>query len=500
MIPIGFSLIRFVPCPAALRSKFYAVLIDAPLFGEHRGTLSRLGLDAALTRGQALFIFYLFVVNVVLSAVNFEYADPNTWYPGNKWRWMAMQVANRLGVLSFANLPLVFLYAGRNNFLLWLTNWSHSTFILLHRWIAGIATLQAILHSLVYLRAFVRAGTHATESVKPYWYWGIVGTLGMSMLFPTSVSLIRRKFYEAFLAWHIVVSILVVVGCYWHIVFEFQHAWGYELWIIISIAVWAFDRVARCMRMARHGLKTAEVTLVDEEYVRVTVRGVTGSGYAYLYFPTLSWRVWENHPFSVASTVLSSQPQTRNISPMQDIEKHPETHTASVDSSGTPHPPAEAGITFYIRDKSGLTARLRTRTTLPVLLETGYTSHPPSALNRCPKLIVIAGGVGITAVLPYLRAHPGRMKLYWGCRTRALIDDVGSTGALAHVEQEVFLGNRMRVGEVLREEVARAGGGEVAVLVSGPEGMAAEARDEVRSIVVDGKEVKVSLFVESFSW
>lgn len=141
-----------------------------------------------------------------------------------------MLVANRLGLLSFANLPLVFLYAGRINILIWITDWSHSTFLLLHRWIAGIATLQAILHSAVYLYVYVKAGTHSAESKLPYWYWGIIATLGMFILFPSSILPIRKKFYELFLAWHVIISILIVVGCYYHIIFEFSHQWGYETW------------------------------------------------------------------------------------------------------------------------------------------------------------------------------------------------------------------------------------------------------------------------------
>jgi len=51
---------------------------------------------------------------------------------------IAVYVSNRLGLLSFADLPLLMLYAGRNNILLWLTIWSHSTFLLLDRWVSYI--------------------------------------------------------------------------------------------------------------------------------------------------------------------------------------------------------------------------------------------------------------------------------------------------------------------------------------------------------------------------
>ena len=38
----------------------------------------------------------------------------------------------------------------RNNVLLWLTGWSFSTFNQFHRWIARVATLEAVIHSIAY--------------------------------------------------------------------------------------------------------------------------------------------------------------------------------------------------------------------------------------------------------------------------------------------------------------------------------------------------------------
>ncbi|KAF2856500.1 ferric reductase-like protein transmembrane component 4 [Plenodomus tracheiphilus IPT5] len=510
VIPIAFSLLRFFPFPGGARSKFNAWIIDPPLFGTKHDAPVFFGLGQMPTRGQGLFIFYFIVINTVLSAVNYQYADANIWYPDNKWRWMVMLVSNRLGLLSFANMPLVFLYAGRNNILLWLTNWSHSTFLILHRWIAGIATLQAILHSIIYLDAYVRAGTHTTESKKPYWYWGIIATLGMTILFPTSILPIRRKAYELFLAWHVAISILVVAGCYWHIVFEFQHQWGYETWIIICMAVWGFDRVARLLRLMLNGIKTAEVTIIDDEYASVTVANISASGHAYLYFPTLTWRVWENHPFSVASTMLplvagQDSPLSSRLS--SDVEKQPvamsspssDSHTQDSGPSRNSTKPLQNGITFYVRTHTGTTSMLRRRTNLPILVEAGYASHSPSSLHTSPTLIALTGGVGITAVLPHLRTHPGRVKLYWGCRTHALVDAVRKTGALDGVDQEIFVGKRVAIKQILERELVR-GGGEVCVLVSGPAGMVDEVRNLVGGIVSKGGGVRVKLAVESFSW
>jgi hypothetical protein len=151
---------------------------------------------------------------------------------------------------------------------------------------------------------------------------------------------------------------------------------------------------------------------------------------------------------------------------------------------------------------TGLTTHLRGRRSAPILIEAGYSSHSlvSESLHNSPTLIALAGGVGVTTVLPHVRTHPGRAKLYWGCRTRGLVEDVKSTGALSKIEQEIFVGSRMAIREILESEVAHGAKGEICVLVSGPEGMIDEVRNVVGDIVKKGNGVRVRLEIESFSW
>ncbi len=558
VIPIGFSLLRFLPFPAVWRALFNAWVIDPPAFGSKHDVPVAGGLLQVPRRGQALFIGYLVVINVVLSAVNYAWVADENWFPGDKWRWMVMLIANRLGLLSFANLPLLFLYAGRNNVLLWLTNWPHATFLLLHRWVAAIATLQAILHSILYLAAYLRSGTHNEEAQEPYWYWGIIATLGMTILFPASVQPLRQRFYEAFLAWHVAVSILVVAGCYWHIVFEFSHKWGYELWVVLAMVVWAFDRVVRAARLVRSGVHTAHVTALGPDYCKVVIPGLplAAGGHAYLYFPTLTWRLWENHPFSVAAglipavnhdeaaasaadaadaadaantaaaekgthTPLADAGADEPKLPVEVARSHSDSSKADV-ASGAPavrhrplgpaaHSDFETGAVFYVRTRHGITEGLSAFAggSLPVLVEAGYGArfsfvHAGAASHSSfPTVIGIAGGVGVTAVLPTLQAHAGcgRAHLYWGARAiaAALVDDVRASGTLSRVDHDIYLGERVPVRTVLHDELVGATG-EVLVLVSGPEAMIDETRNSVGELVRTHTGLKVTLETESFSW
>ena len=425
--------------------------------------------------------------------------QPNSWYPtasGSDGE-IVSYLTNRFGVLSFANIPLVFLYAGRNNILLWLTNWSHGTFLLLHRWVAWIAALQAILHSAIYLEIYVHDGTHASESKLPYWVWGVVATLCLSLLLPSSILPIRNSVYEFFLAWHVLLSIFVLVGCYWHILERFQRQWGYENWIYTAIAIWGFERAMRLARLARNGVKTARVTVIDEDYVRVNIENVSGSGHAYLYFPTLTWRVWENHPFSVSSAVLPPSDRPVTLKHNADVEKHGGSAEGSdSDSSERQYQShAKIGLTFLLRTKTGVTAQLAQHETLPVLVESSYGPHED--LSEHSALICIAGGVGITACVPYLRAHPGATKLFWGARSQGIVDDMRPS--LSGVEQEIYIGKRMNIADVLHKELSGSATNTV-VLVSGPSEMADEVRCVISELGRQKKGIKVKLVEEAFSW
>ena len=62
------------------------------------------------------------------------------------WRY----VSDRTGILSWAAFPAIWLFGMRNNLLMGMTGWDFGTFNNFHRWIARIATVQAVIHSVGY--------------------------------------------------------------------------------------------------------------------------------------------------------------------------------------------------------------------------------------------------------------------------------------------------------------------------------------------------------------
>ncbi|CAG7555683.1 unnamed protein product [Fusarium equiseti] len=454
-IPIGLSLFRFLPIPKSIRSKFYAYIIDPPAWGR-RHSVPTLGLGIVPTRGQALFILYIIALNASATFEGYPRYTPNAYFPDRRYELMR-HIGNRAGIIAFANVPIIMLYAGRNSLLLRLTNWSYSTFILLHRWVAMVCVIQVILHSLMWLQIMVEAHSHSEVVKVPYWQWGIVGTLAFSLLLPFSILPFRRAMYEIFLILHIVFAVIALVGSWYHI--------------------------------CRGQMK--------EE-------------------PMLS------------SSSSQAENETKNTinSPEASLSKEVGAVAIKRTSNLAESSVAQSGITLFVSIERGLTSELPkkadTGIPLPILVESSYGHEDPTRFQpttEYPNTLCIAGGVGVSAVLPALQSSLsiyarscGTSKLYWGIKNRNLVDAVkgmivsqenyreegdGRASDWGHFEAHVTIGSRIDIKQVLATELKNAEGG-TTVIVCGPLQMCDDARYVYAGLACHGAVVRY--VEESFSW
>jgi ferredoxin-NADP reductase len=114
-------------------------------------------------------------------------------------------------------------------------------------------------------------------------------------------------------------------------------------------------------------------------------------------------------------------------------------------------------------------------------------------------LVLIAGGIGITAVLPFIAHHPN-VSLHWSVKTSSqdLVDDLAM--ALEGLrEKSVSVGARLEVEDLLEREESE-GWSSIGVVVCGPGRLC----DDVRSIVSQraraSAKTRWELDVEAFSW
>ncbi|KAL2066035.1 hypothetical protein VTL71DRAFT_2106 [Oculimacula yallundae] len=430
LVPIGLS--KFLLLPALFNGKH-----QTPLPGN---------IGYAPSRMFSFVIFIYVCLNIIFSAVSYKAVSPQTT---NAWffyteREISHYVTNRTGVLSFVNIAIAILFAGRNNPLIWATGISQSTCLTFHRWAARVATVQAVLHSIIYTYLDFRIGGTAkyySNVVLPYYWWGIIGTVFLCLAIAFSILPIRRFQYEIFLITHIITVIISLVGCWYHVVIRFDYKWGYEVWLYIAFAFWGFERFSRMAIIIYRNMVGGSSTQATAElmpggtFMKVTVYpsrswAFKPGQHVFLYFPSTG-RFWENHPFSIAgwdrgSTISSAIQSTEQQEPGVESHKDGETRISTVplDSDPTPSIPSSdtqptrphhhatldrPSVTFLIRPERGLTSSVHRDlsltasglTYLPVTLEGPY-GHTID-FSYADSILLIGGGIGVTALLPYIQ-------------------------------------------------------------------------------------------------
>jgi predicted ferric reductase len=340
-----------------------------------------------------------------------------------------------------------------------------------------------------------------------------------------------------------------------HIKDQFQGI--YKVWIWACVGLWAGDYVFRILRILVANYKTflGQGSLALASYseetgmIRLQVNPSincsrqTPGTYYFVSFPGL--RFWETHPFTLAgrSKQINDIP-SYNSSSDQPSDK--ETGTQSPRVTELTSEQGDTHMTFMIRPRDGMTRRLRDKLVskgesgplrVKVFLEGPYGS--PARLDHFDDILFIAGGSGITTVLPYLRMFfedqssqtPPNVRLAWTVRDDGFVRDVlandlriteGSALAASKLNMEFYITSeapgstpttkeaenttsdprfkRMRPDiHSMVDNFVNQSQGRAAVFVCGP----AEIADTTRQAVIRQTRkvhIDVELFEEMFVW
>ena len=148
--PVLLTRLGYVPYMSGILDKIRPYLVYPSIIGTYQVRPLPYLLGNAPTVGQSLYVVMFFILNLILTAVNYEFKQPHAWY-ATQGKEVTAYIFYRTGTFAFVLAPLVILFSSRNNILLWMTTWSHSTFLLLHRWVARIFALQVLLHTVLAL-------------------------------------------------------------------------------------------------------------------------------------------------------------------------------------------------------------------------------------------------------------------------------------------------------------------------------------------------------------
>jgi predicted ferric reductase len=501
-------------------------------------------------RIQSLTILVFVLLNVALCLRGYQLTDGNLYWP-EKSAQLLRYVSDRTGVISLTNFPLVWLFGMRNDALVWFTGWGFGTYNAFHRWVARVATLQAVVHSLGY--TFMILDSSGWSGFMEYWtkhyFWnGELATVAMCALLIFSLYGIRRSHYEIFLVTHIILSIVALWTMYYHVEIFTNGEWNIFIWpcLVIWIAD-RFFRAARIIAFNRRFWDTKATVTYDpaSNLVRMDVDGskswLTPQPGTYYYIHVLDDLLYahQNHPFTLAYTTedIPKSPSTP-LSPLTSRPSPRRTYSDESTESDTLLIPSEnstpSNLVFLIRPYDGFTSRLKSHcllhpAKLRVLIEGPYGHSEP--LHHFPNVLFIVGGTGVAVPLSHLArllsptSHTQSVKIVWAVREHAFLASVlrDFSGLLGdervdmqchitqdkEVESEV-LGEDLKsvrivtkrpdvFGAVERASEDANGEGRLAIVACGPEGMADGARKASVRVLERGCR-GVEYFEESFKW
>ncbi|KAF8848120.1 hypothetical protein BDZ45DRAFT_681442 [Acephala macrosclerotiorum] len=421
-------------------------------------------------------------MNIILSSVSFRNFWPNTWFTSPQVE-MCEYVGNRTGTLSLVNMSIAILFAGRNNLLINVTGWSQTAFLTLHRWAARVAALQAVVHSIAYTVAYFEPGggaaTYAAKAAEPFYWWGIIATIALCLATAFAILPLRIHFYEIFLIAHIALVILALIGCWYHLVPHFGYIYGYQVWLYICFAFWAFDRVARVARVVYYNRLGRSMAVVEEvkgcDIMQITVfprvAWVFGPGqHSFLYLPGLQGKFWESHPFSIAGWKTGderSPPSPTASTPTSNVGKGEGEKESGVVSLATlPHrtqtQERRPSIKFLIRAHSGMTSTLHHRLLsspshsmeISLYTEGPYAGHQATLqpLFLADTVLCLVGGIGITNALGFVQEYASRVRGEVGDESRSGRNS-GSRGVMKKAKRFILAWSAREMG--LIEHVKR---------------------------------------------
>lgn len=320
------------------------------------------------SRMESLVVAGFLILTVALCLVRIHAAEPYSGVFPVYGQEMTRYVADRTGIVVSFIVPLLVLFAGRNNFLQWVTRWNFATFITYHRWVSRIAILLVFIHGLCFSIGDLLTKEYKERMHETYMIWGTLACVCGGVIFFQGMMFFRRKSYEVFLLIHIVLALFFIVGAWHH-----TDVLGYSVFYWATVAIWAFDRVVRIARLVVFGAPRASVSLMADETLRVVVpkpkhwKSIPG-GHAFLHF-LMPLCFWQSHPFT-----FTDSPMEKDSIVLYVKIKGGVTH----------------GVYKKLYNSPGKTAQIR------VCVEGPYGE--PSSAIAYKNAVFLAGGNGIPGI------------------------------------------------------------------------------------------------------
>ncbi|ORY73475.1 hypothetical protein BCR37DRAFT_232290 [Protomyces lactucae-debilis] len=370
-------------------------------------------------------------------------------------------VAMRTGTLAFANYPLLVGLVGRNVAIARLTGVSRASLRTLHRWSGRLVAIFSLAHTIAYLSVYHASATPSrsfTSILQHCWEArffraGAVAMIAASILLFGSWHVLRQRCYELFLTLHILSAVVLLFASLLHERWS-SNATSVIIWVYLGLGLWALDYFNRGLNMlyccfARR-LPQATLTCLPGDITQVDIALPSGcllEPGATVYL--CQWQSWQWHPFTVLANDLTDDTLVPSIKPepaRQDSMASVASDKTLVNATITTLSKvdeecgcvedvsqisrirllvkAQGGLTRHLHDLATTAARRSRQPAVTRVLLDGPYMEKRSVHHNMRNLLLMAGGVGITAVFPAfqeacLHSTARHLQLIWIIRTRA---------------------------------------------------------------------------------
>jgi predicted ferric reductase len=343
--------------------------------------------------------------------------------------------SDRIGVIAYALTPLSIMLSSRESILSLVTGLPYQSFNFLHRWLGYVIFIQSFLHTIgwVVIETWLYQPQPKVAKewiVQTYMVWGCVAMLLLLFLVLLSTPYAIKLFgYEFFRKAHYVLAMVYIGACWGH--------WAQlKVFLLPGILVWFIDRGVRAVRTAmlhynflpsgHMGFRAAPANITffkdgaNGDVVRLDFDHPHDAWdvgqHFYLMFPESS--IWQSHPFTPLSQPVYGADSQRH-SYIFRAKKGETKKIAALSAKRAAH------MGNHEESHEGLMADAR----LSVVLTGPYGERTMRDLPVDSNILCVAGGTGITYVLPVLldlasrpQTMDRRMSLIWVVRHRNDID------------------------------------------------------------------------------
>ncbi|KAL1650328.1 hypothetical protein SLS58_001144 [Diplodia intermedia] len=462
----------------------------------------------------------------------------NVFYLFFRMEFTAMDIfvfADRCGLLIAVNLPLLYLFAAKNQPITWLTGYSYASLNIYHRRLGELLCLLALLHGLGMFTVWYGLLRPLGFSLSRFIFtrvvsFGLLTFFCYELIYVTSLRSFRARCYELFLALHVVLQTFALV-------FLFIHHSRSRIWVGVALLIFIADRLVYRLAIKSTYLRADLVILPDGQTVRLSSNWSIPSS----TWTTSLWRRTIPHGWNAPDHVFVSVPA---LGGLHALQAHP--FSIATPAPSKPHVvprlrhedagdgERHAWLSLLVRAHSGFSRDLlrhaQTNSSTLVRLDGPYGStHSLRLLRSADRAVVVAGGSGVAVAFPLLwtllnpaarpdlerqtrrlaGTTPKKVLFVWVIRHHAhrewlpeqRIEELRQWGADVRIEGPTETTGRPDVGGIVAEWVKEdtgSGSSMTGTVVSGPDALNKDVRNACARLVGEGRAIKV--IVEKFGW